>query len=336
MRSVDELPVIAPMLAVPGSATDLGAPERWAYEVKWDGYRAVAAVAGDRDGTSGAARLRSRAGNDLTSAYPELGELPRLLAGHAAVLDGEVVALDADGRSNFGRLQNRGDPGAGIRAHYMVFDVLHLDGVSLLAEPYPRRRELLQALLPEGGHVHVPTTFGSDLGVALDVSRSLRLEGIIAKRLDSPYLPGRRARSWLKIKHVRTQEVVVVGWTAGTGRRAGTLGALLLGLPVAGAGPDGPPGAPRQWRYVGKVGTGFTDRALEEIRAELAPLERATPVVPDVPRVDARGARWVEPVRVGEVTYGEWTETGRLRHPAWRGWRPDKTPYDVRREPSAS
>lgn len=333
MTGVDDLPTIAPMLAVAATVADLGAPERWAYEVKWDGYRAVAAVVGDRDGTPGAVRLRSRAGNDLTAAYPELAELATMIGGHTAILDGEVVALDADGRSNFGRLQNRGDPGAGIRAHYMAFDVLQLDGVSLLGEAYPRRREILQALVSDGPHVHVPPTFGSDLEVALDVTRSLRLEGLIAKRLDSPYQPGRRARTWLKIKHVRMQEVVVVGWTPGTGRREGTLGALLLALPAVRSGPAGAaPGEPERWQYVGKVGTGFSDRALDEIRAELAPLERTTPVVPDVPRGDARGARWVEPARVGEVTYGEWTDTGRLRHPAWRGWRPDKTPYDVRRE----
>lgn len=319
------------MLAIPATVGDLGPPQQWAYEVKWDGYRAVAAVIGDRDGTPGTAQLRSRTGNDLTATYPELGELATLLTGHAAVLDGEIVALDGDGRSSFGRLQNRGDADRGIRAHYVVFDILHLDGVALLPEPYPRRREILQALRLEGAHVHVPTTFGSDLEVALDVSRSLRLEGIVAKRLDSPYLPGRRSHQWLKIKHVRMQEVVVVGWTPGIGRREGTLGALLLALPAPGAASAGP----GEWCYVGKVGTGFTDRQLDEIRATLAPLERATPVVADVPRVDARGARWVEPQRVGEVTYGEWTEIGRLRHAAWRGWRPDKTPYDVRREAGA-
>lgn len=336
-----ELPAIAPMLATAAKVADLGSPERWAYEVKWDGYRAVAAVvgagaAGTRAGAAGALRLRSRSGLDLAAAYPELGELTTALAGHAAVLDGEIVALDADGRSDFGRLQHRGDATAGVRAHYMAFDVLHLDGVSLLAEPYTRRRELLQALLTEGRHVHVPTTFGSDLDVALDVSRSLRLEGIVAKRLDGPYLPGRRARTWLKIKHVRMQEVVVVGWTPGSGRRAGTLGSLLLAVPGGAPGtaprPDATPGA-GQWSYVGKVGTGFTDRDLDEIRSVLAGRERATPVVRDVPRVDAKAAHWVEPDLVGEVTFAEWTDTGRLRHPAWRGWRPDKLPGDVQREP---
>lgn len=325
----EDLPHIAPMLATAGSVADLYAPGQWAYEVKWDGYRAVAAVRGDRDGRPGSLRLRSRSGLDLTAAYPELGELSAVLAGHDAVLDGEIVAFDAAGRTDFGRLQQRGDPALGVRAHFLAFDVLHLDGVSLLAQPYPRRREVLDALLAApaagGGHVHLPPTFGSDLDVALDVSRSMRLEGIMAKRLDSVYQPGRRTRAWLKIKHVRAQEVVVVGWTPGTGRRAGTLGALLLALPDAAAASG--------WAYVGKVGTGFSDRALGEIRDLLAPQERATPVVAGVPRTDARDAHWVEPALVGEVSYAEWTTTGRLRHPAWRGWRTDKDPADVRREP---
>jgi len=327
--ALDDLPVIAPMLATAATVPDLGDPERWAYEVKWDGYRAVAAVVGDRPGVPGRARLRSRSGQDFTATYPELGELPTLLAGHDAVLDGEIVALDAQGRSDFGRLQHRGTPAGGIRVHYLAFDALFVDGVSLLAEPYPRRREILQALLPAGAHAQVPTTFGSDLEVALQVSRSLRLEGIVAKRLDGAYLPGRRSRTWLKIKHLRTQEVVVVGWTPGTGRRAGTMGALLLALPV----PTPDPAVGTGWDYLGKVGTGFTDRALEEIRAELTPLERTTPAVPAVPRADAREAHWVEPARVGEVSYAEWTGAGRLRHPVWRGWRPDKSPEAVRREP---
>lgn len=337
MRSLDDLPVIAPMLATAGAVTELetGEPPRWGFEVKWDGYRAVAAVVGDGPGeepgdgprpggTSGSVRLRSRSGNDLTAAYPELAELARLVVGHTAVLDGEVVALDAQGRASFSRLQHRGDPSRGIRAHYMAFDLLHLDGVDLLTEPYRRRRALLEALLPDGEHVHVPPSLGVDLDIALDVSRSLRLEGIVAKRLDGPYLPGRRSRSWIKIKHLRTQEVVVVGWSPGTGRRADTLGALLLAVP--GAGGD-------EWEYVGKVGTGFSDRDLRQIRVALAPLTRATPVARDVPRPDGIGAHWVQPDLVGEVAYGEWTATGRLRHPVWRGWRPDKTPYDVRREP---
>jgi len=225
--------------------------------------------------------------------------------------------LDAAGRPSFELLQNhaRGSD----RAHFMAFDLLHLDGRSLVRQPWSERRAALEALLGAGGtHVHVPETLGTDADDALAVSRELGLEGVVAKRADSIYQPGRRGRTWVKVKHPRSQEVVVVGWAPGENARARTLGALLAAVPIDG-----------RLTYVGRVGTGFTEKALADARSVLADLETDTPPVEGVPAAEARGVHWVEPLLVGEVTYGEWTSVGRLRHPVWKGWRPDKGPDDV-------
>lgn len=302
---------LEPMLATLGSEADVSGPG-WHYEVKWDGYRALASVSG------GAVAWRSRNGVDLAGTYPELDEVAALLGDHEAVLDGEIVALDAAGRSRFELLQNHGRGAA--PAHYMVFDLLRLDGRSLLRTPYVERRAALKELLPgDGRYVHVPETFGSDRELALEASHTFDLEGVVAKRADSVYQPGRRARTWIKVKNQRTQEVVVVGWRPGEGGRGGTLGSLLLAVPDA----EG------RLTYAGRAGSGFTDRALREARGRLDALARDTPPIDGVPRPDARDARWVEPTLVGEVTFAEWTGSGRLRHPVWRGWRPDKEPADV-------
>lgn len=307
----DALPHIAPMLATAGDASDLRAGE-WVYETKWDGYRAIAEVA------DGVAHFRSRNDKDFTRTYPELGELAALLDGHRAVLDGEIIALDPSGRSSFGTLQNRGDVKAGIVAHYMAFDVLHLDGESLLRRPYRERRKVLESLGIDGKHIHVPVTFGTDRELALRTSRELKLEGVVAKTVDGIYQPGARARTWIKLKHVYAQEVIVVGWRPGEGRRAGGIGSLLIAVNEGGG-----------LLYVGKVGTGFTEAALAEIRKRLDRIERKTPPLDGVPRADAKDAHWVTPTLVGEVSFTEWTTTDRIRHPSWRGWRPDKDPKDV-------
>ena len=299
-----------PMLATLGTARDVHG-EGWVFEVKWDGYRAVASAA------DGRATFRSRGGLDLTAAYPELAELAGLVGPHAAVLDGEVVALDDAGRPSFDLLQNHArSPG---RAHYMAFDLLHLDGESLVRRPYRERRAALHDLLGDGGRqVHVPDDLGTDADVALAASAEQRLEGVVAKRADSVYQPGRRGRTWVKVKNTLSQEVVVVGWTPGQNARARTLGALLVAVPEG----DG-------LRYLGRVGTGFTEGALREAREVLGDIETDEPPVAGVPTAEARGVRWVEPLLVGEVTYGEVTGVGRLRHPVWKGWRPDKAPEDV-------
>lgn len=298
------------MLATAGTAQDVQHGD-WVFEVKWDGYRALATV------NDGAVRLASRRGLDLTKDFPELAELARLIAPHDAVLDGEVVFLDPDGRPSFERLQNRAEHRG--EAHYMVFDLLRLDGRSLLHKPYTARREQLAALLGDGTRrIQLSTQLGTDADEALAISRELGLEGVVAKRPDSVYQPGRRVHTWIKIKHLLAQEVVIIGWTPGESARARTIGALLMAVP------DGDALA-----YVGRVGSGFTEKDLADTRLVLSEIEVPEPPVEGIPAIDRKGAHWVEPILVGEVTYGVWTNAGRLRMPVWRGWRPDKTPEDI-------
>jgi bifunctional non-homologous end joining protein LigD len=295
----------------------------WAVEMKWDGVRALATV---RDGS---VRLRSRNGNDLTDQYPELQELADR-AGVDGVFDGEIVALDEHGRPSFQLLQNRmgltkprqvGAARATTPVRLLLFDVLEADGHELTRLGYTARREALRTVVEPGGAIDVPAEFDGDLAAAMDESRNRGLEGVVAKKRSSRYTEGRRSESWLKLKHHATQEVVVGGWKPGAGRRAGGIGSLLLGIP----GADG-------LVYVGKVGTGFRDRDLDEIGAVVGDLEQDACPFADVPRADARDAHWVRPERVGEVEFAEWTGDGRLRQPSWRGWRSDKDPADVVRE----
>lgn len=323
---------LTPMLATPGSTDDLDEEEDWAFEMKWDGIRALATVSG------GEVRIVSRNGVDLTATYPELAELADCVEGDA-VLDGEIVALTRAGRPDFGRLQIRMNLSkerdvvkarAKQAVDLMLFDVLERDGHRLTKQTYDERRRALAEIVTESGRIHVPPAFESEHGSgvrsaaeeAMEASRALTLEGVVAKRRDSTYRPGRRASAWMKIKHVRTQDVVVVGWRPGRGTRASTVGSLLVAVPRA----DGELG------YAGRVGTGFSEKELARMTTELARAERVTPPVDDVPRAEASDAHWVSPTRVGEVAFGEWTETGRLRHPVWRGWRPDMSPDDVRRD----
>jgi bifunctional non-homologous end joining protein LigD len=317
---------VSPMLATLGTVADIHDEEDWAFEMKWDGIRAIAEVRG------GALRLTTRKGNDVTSTYPDLAGLPDLLGDHDAVLDGEIVTLDKSGRPDFGILQTRmgltraSEVTAAVKrapAHYMVFDLLELDGESLVKKTYDERRAALEDLLrpPKSDSVQVPPAFDGDLQHAIESSRELGLEGVMAKRRDSTYAVGRRSRSWIKIKHHRTQEVVIGGWRAGNGRRANTVGALLLGIPDG----DG-------LRYVGKVGTGFTDAMLDDLKKRLSEHPLPSSPLTDVPSLDARDAHWVRPELVGEVEFAEWTPTKRLRQPSWRGLRPDKSVEDVRLE----
>ncbi|MCU1414748.1 MAG: ATP-dependent ligase [Microbacteriaceae bacterium] len=311
-----------PMLASLGTANDIPDEENWAFEMKWDGIRAIART------ENGRTILWSRSGRDVSPAYPELAGLAEALGGRAATLDGEIVVLDKRGRPDFGLLQGRMNltrpaeitrAAASIPVNLMLFDLLELDGRSLLREPYDDRRSMLETLC--AGIVapfSLPAAFEGDLAAAIETSRTLGLEGVVAKRRDSRYDEGGRSRAWTKIKHHRAQEVVVGGWRPGNGRRANGVGSLLLGVPDA----DG-------FRYVGRVGTGFTDRTLEQIAATLANRPRKTSGLHDVPSADARDAHWVTPDLVGEVEFAEWTGDGRLRQPVWRGWRPDKSTADI-------
>lgn len=201
--------------------------------------------------------------------------------------------------------------------HYVVFDLLHLDGAATIDLPYERRRDLLADLGLVDGPVMVPAHFvDRDPAAVMVAAQAQGLEGIVIKRLDSVYQPGRRSRDWIKVPINHTQEVVIIGYKPGQGRRAGTIGSLMLAV----AGPGG------QLTFVGGVGTGFTDQTLKFLRDLLVPLARSTAPVGDIPRELSRGARWVEPRYVGEVTYRNWTDDGHLRHCSWRGLRPDKSP----------
>jgi bifunctional non-homologous end joining protein LigD len=317
---------VKPMLATLASASDITDESDYAFEMKWDGIRAIARL------DHGDVSLTTRNGNDVTAAYPELVEaLAELSAGRSLVLDGEVVALDARGRPSFGRLQQRmglskpRDVEAArrqVKVDLMVFDLLEVDGRSLTRSGYESRRAELEKELPgDAGPIHVPPAFDGDLDHAISASRELGLEGVMAKRRDSTYSAA-RSRAWLKIKHHLAQEVVIVGWRPGQGRRASQVGSLLMAVPDA----EG------RLFYAGRVGTGFSDRDLDALTAKLSPLARKTAPLDDVPKVDARDAQWVTPKLVGEVEFAEWTDTGRLRQPSWRGWRTDKSPGDVVRE----
>lgn len=318
------LPMVPPMLAVNGELPPASEEDRWSYEMKWDGVRVVAYV--DPAGIE----LYARSGRDVTANYPELAGLAAHLD-RPAIVDGEVVAFDSTGRVSFAALQPRiqaREP-RHIRALlakqsvvYLVFDVLYLDDESLLDSTYAERREVLLDLEIAGPHWQTPPTFEGLAGPAMEVSAAQNLEGVVAKRLDSTYEAGRRSHAWIKVKHVRTQEVVIGGWRPGEGAREGMLGSVLCGVYEG-----------TRLRYVGRVGSGFDHRKLVEMRRKLAPLARETsPFDGPLPRLDARGAHWVEPELVGEAAFALWTPDGRLWHPTWRGLREDKSPQDVVRE----
>ncbi|TAL45293.1 MAG: ATP-dependent DNA ligase, partial [Salinibacterium sp.] len=313
----------APMLASPGVETELAHTEDWAFEMKWDGIRAIAEV------KDGAVRIASRNGIDLTATYPEVQELASSVNADV-IVDGEIVALNRAGRPEFGVLQKRmnlSKPGeverarASVPVHFMVFDVLELGGERLTARPYRERREILERTVRPGGAIQLPPVFEGDISAAMETSRELGLEGVLAKRRDSKYSPGRRVRSWLKLKHQRTQEVVIGGWRPGSGSRANRVGSLLMGIPTGDA-----------LVYVGRVGSGFSERELDALAPRLRKLERKTSPFAALPPADAADAHFVTPTLVGEVEFSEWTPTQKLRHPSWRGWRPDKSPADVQRE----
>jgi len=304
---------IEPMLAALYELETFGPEDGWAFEMKWDGVRVLAYLSGGR------VELRSRRGRDDTAAYVDVAEALAALDLGEAVLDGEIVVLNAQGAPNFGLLQNRINLTrptdiqralAAYPAQLMLFDVLALNGESLLRRSYDERRQILEELVPSrpNARVQVPPALELDLESALEVSGELGLEGVVAKKRSSPYLPGSRGDGWRKIKPKKDQEVVIGGWRPGQGRRDGGVGSLLVGIPT----PDG-------LHYVGRVGSGFNARQLDEIQAELAPLARRTPPFADVPREDARDAHWVEPLLVGEVRYGGADRTGSTAPPGLAG-----------------
>jgi bifunctional non-homologous end joining protein LigD len=326
------------MLAV---ASEAPPPDdgRWAYEMKWDGMRALLAVdhsAGDR-ADQGRVRITSRNDNDVTARYPELRAIADALPGVDAVLDGEIVALDDSGVPSFERLQPRMHAGstAAVRRMvgeipvvFMVFDVLWLDGHSTCALPYTERRALVERLGLTGPHWQTPPSTVGDGAAMVSTSQQLGLEGVVAKRLDSPYLPGRRADAWLKVKPAHGQELVVGGWLAGAGRLDGRLGSLLVGYHDDGGGDDG--NDHERLRFAGRVGSGLDEGTRTQLEQRLAPLLRGTSPFRAVPKLP--GPTWVEPIVVVEVAFQNWTTAGVLRAPRFRGIRDDKSAADVVRE----
>ncbi|MDQ0401980.1 ATP-dependent DNA ligase [Streptomyces sp. NPDC000349] len=315
-----ELPQIPPMLATPGVLPPAALDGRWAYETKQDGQRVVVYLPGD-----GSLLLRARSGHDITAAYPELAPLATALGATPAVLDGEVLALDEQGRADFQLLQSRmglahaparaARRAAKVPVHLVLFDALHLAGASLLRLPYTGRRERLTDLGLAGPAWSTPAALVGHGAQALRATREHGLEGLVCKRLDSVYEPGVRSRAWIKIRNMRSEDVVVGGWLPGRGRLTGLPGALLVGQRAGG-----------RLRYVGGVGTGWS--AAE--RAELAALlgAAATDVCPFDPVPVMPGARWVVPRLVGEVRYSTRTRDGMLRQPSWLRLRPDLAPEE--------
>ncbi len=300
--------------------------EQWAFEIKWDGVRAVCYS------EPGRLRLQSRNLLDITPRYPEVGRLNRALSHHRAVLDGEIVALDAEGRPSFGALQRRMHVGSDSTVRrlarempvtYVIFDLLWLDGHSLMGLPYAERRARLAELgLGDGERWRVPDYVAGHGAQVLAATEQQGLEGVIAKRLESTYEPGRRSQSWIKVKNLHRQEVVIGGWVPGDGRRRQRIGALLAGVRED----DG------TLRHIGRVGTGFTEAELDRLSERLTPLVRdESPFAPGGPKIP-RGAVFVEPELVAEVEFREWTEGGQLRAPSYKGLRDDKPADDVIRE----
>jgi bifunctional non-homologous end joining protein LigD len=313
---------LKPMLATlsRGLPTD---EEHWAYELKWDGVRAIAYCEG------GQLRLESRNLREIVSHYPELRPLAAALGAREAVLDGEVVAFDEDGRPSFERLQGRMNlaSDAAVRRRmadrpvtYLIFDLVYLDGRSLVDLPYTERRERLEELELDGPNWQTPSHHRGEGRALLRLTEERGLEGLVAKRLDSRYLPGRRSSAWLKVKNIRSQELVIGGWLPGQGRRAGTIGALVVGYHEDDDGG-------RRLRYAGRVGSGFTDAELERLAGLLEPLR--TEQSPFEGRQPPKQALFVEPRLVAAIAFREWTAARTLRAPVYKDLRTDKDPADV-------
>jgi bifunctional non-homologous end joining protein LigD len=289
------------------------AGDAWLHEQKFDGYR-ILAVKAARD-----VQLWSRNFKDWTVRFQPIADAVAKLSAKRLAIDGEVCVLDPDGRTNFQALQNAGTRGSSLV--YFAFDLLEDDGEAIAALPLEQRKRRVAKLVKGNATIRYSDHVIGNGAAAFANACKLGLEGIVSKRRDQPYAPG-RSETWLKIKCIKRQELVIGGYTDPDGARAG-IGALLVGYYQA-----------KQLRYAGKVGTGFSAAMLTTLRERLAPLERATsPFDPEPSRAWTGPRRhWVEPKLVGEVAFSEWTEDGRLRHPSFQGLREDKRPRDVVRE----
>jgi bifunctional non-homologous end joining protein LigD len=304
MKKPDLRPTLATLTDKPFDDPD------WVFETKWDGFRAIA-VAGP-----GHASLYSRNGNDISRKYPSICAALAAIK-YEAVLDGELVALDAHGRSRFQLLQNVGRNSA--RLLYCVFDLLYLDGKDLRGRPLLERKTLLEQILPKSPLLLYSTQVAGDGIKAFNRAKRAGEEGVMAKLANGRYHSGIRTREWLKVKASQEQEVVIVGFTAPKGQRR-FFGSLLLAVR------DG-----KDWRYVGRAGTGFTQGGLRELHAKLTPLiTKAKPIAEKVP--NEGNTTWVKPKLVAEVRFTEWTAAGEMRHPVFLGLRTDKPATEVTRE----
>jgi bifunctional non-homologous end joining protein LigD len=312
---------IEPMMAKLGTA--IPKPDTaWGFEFKWDGIRALAYVEG------GVVRLISRSGEVVTPRYPEVHAIGRALGSREVILDGEVVALDEKGRPSFEEIQQRMGLTSDsevrrkmkvVPVTYMIFDILWKDGHSLLDTPYSERRRLLAQLKLSGQSWQTPPFEKGGGQAMLDASAKAGLEGVMAKKLDSFYEPGRRSGTWVKIKNHNRQELVISGWLDGEGKRQGHPGALLVGYYDKG-----------KFVYAGKVGTGFTDAMLDKLQSALKPLaQEKNPFDVGSP---PRAAHFVKPKLVAEFEFVEWTRSGQLRAPSFKGLRTDKPAREVVRE----
>jgi bifunctional non-homologous end joining protein LigD len=311
---------LTPMLAQSGELPRSEAA--WGFEVKWDGIRTILFC------DHGHMALQGRNGTDFTGRYPEVRELARELGARRLVLDGEIVAFDEEGRPSFERLQSRMHLGSDsavrrrmrdIPVTYVAFDLLYLDGRSTMALSYEERRKVLDALEFGGPAWRAPAYQRGEGSALLAATKELGIEGVVAKRLSSSYEPGRRASAWVKVKNICEQDVVIGGWAPGEGKRSGRVGALVTGLYEDG-----------RLVYAGKVGTGFTDRTLAILERELAPLRRDSS--PFEGRKAPKGTIFVEPRLVARVELREWTKSGTMRAPSFKGLRDDIDPQDCTRE----
>ncbi len=315
---------LKPMLATAGELPKRDAG--WAYEFKWDGVRAIVYV------DAGRVRAFTRNDKSLLSTFPELRDIGTHLGSRSAILDGEIVALDHEGRPNFSTLSKRLHVTSTsvieklrfeIPASFFAFDLLYLEGRTIMDRTYDERRGALESLKLQGETFATPPSITNTAGSkVLDIARERGLEGVVIKRRGSRYSSGSRSGEWIKVKNFLTQEVVIGGWTEGKGERDGSLGALLMGIPTK-----------EGLAYVGKVGTGFTAATRDDLLKRLKPLARAsTPFSAPLSRAETALAHFVRPTVVGEVQFAEWTNDGNLRQPSWRGLRLDKSAKEVVRE----
>ena len=285
---------VVPMKAAIGALPPIAQDDEWAYEIKWDGYRTLAFIA------NGQLRLQSSNSIDVTGKYPELAALPTAVNAQSAIIDGELVALDAAGRPSFSLMQQRSTEVA-----FYAFDVLQINDVDTIALPYEQRRALLVELLEAGTHWTVPAHRIGDGAALLSASAEQGLEGIMAKRLGSLYVPGKRSPNWRKVKNRTQIEVVIGGFNKGIGNRSSTFGALLVGIPAA----DG------SLTFAGGVGTGFTQQRLESLLQKMSKLVTSEcPFGQTPPRTHTGDATWVRPELRALIEIAEFTNEGYVRH----------------------